>query len=283
MALSPTARARRKAALKARIQNTGGGDFMPRCTIADPTGLAPPAPAFRPCGRPTARAAGKGFSAFLCRYHTQRKARHGSPWHRGYRASDLKPYLRVATNFIADHRQDPFIIAALNGLDHEMAFAGEAELVSRLRGKSPPDRAKQALARMRDRGVRPERLLAIHFAMSALIEDDPGSHRVREFRPVQTAKAAHRLASGTHKVWEVRDDAGKLVQRTELHGYSRSSGRMLRYLGEMIDQECRVATDQHLQQVRDMRLLTPEGGNSPKVRAPSPPSSSFAPKGFGGA
>lgn len=63
------------------------------------------------------------------------------------------------------------------------------------------------------------------------------------------AKASHRLASGDHRVWETRDDSGRVVQRTEMHTYPRSSGRVLRYLGEAIEKECDWVIDQHLDKV----------------------------------
>jgi hypothetical protein len=48
-------------------------------------------------------------------------------------------------------------------------------------------------------------------AVSALIEDDAGSHRATEYRIVQIATCAHRLASGTHKRWEIPLDNGRIA------------------------------------------------------------------------
>jgi hypothetical protein len=212
---------------------------MPRCLIPDPiTGRA--------CGRPTTRASGVGLSAFNCRYHLQRRSRHGSHWHKGYRARDLKPHLGDAIAVVNATRFDPHTVTCLARLQELLSNAPLTEMVTRLRGRPPFERALQALARLRDRGITPERLLAIHLAVSNLIEVDPGSHRIQEFRIVQIAKAAHRLAAGTHKVWDVRDEAGRLVQRTELHSFSRSSGRMLRELGEMLEEACEEFTYRHL-------------------------------------
>jgi hypothetical protein len=64
----------------------------------------------------------------------------------------------------------------------------------------------------------------IVLAVSALIEEDPKSHRTKEFRTVQIAKAIHRLASGYHRVWEVEDYNGR-KRRTELHAFLGRLGR----------------------------------------------------------
>jgi hypothetical protein len=124
------------------------------------------------------------------------------------------------------------------------------------------------LARLREANIKPERLLAIAVAVSALIEADPAAvHRIREWRIVAIAKAAHRLASGYHRVWEVRDDNGRLTQRTEMHAYPRSSGRVLRYLGEMIEKECELVIDHHLSAV----LVLKAARDAPTQALPGPP------------
>ena len=238
---------RRVSKLKARIAVPPEG-YMPRCTVPDPiTGKA--------CGRPTARAAKQGLSAFTCRFHQQKLQRFGSTWCKSPSASDLKPYLTAALAFIDLHRtRDAFIRAALEGLAGLMASAGPTEIVTRLRGKPPKERARLALARMRDRSVKPERLLAIPLAVAALIEEAPATvHRTREWRIVAIAKASHRLASGYHKTWEKADREGH-PKRIEMHAYPRSAGRVLRYLGEMIENECELVIDRHLAAVLALKL-----------------------------
>ena len=123
-------------------------------------------------------------------------------------------------------------------------------------------RAQIALGRLRKAGIKPERLLVIHIAITALIEEDPGSHRTKEFRLVQTAKAVHRLASGYHRVWPHQDQKGRTV-RIELHKYPRSSGRVLRLLGEMIEEQCEWATERHLAGV--LALKVKRYGNHPAL------------------
>jgi hypothetical protein len=135
-----------------------------------------------------------------------------------------------------------------------MDASGPTEIATRLRGLAPERRAKIALARLREANVKPERLLAIALAINAFILDDPAKvHRTREWRIVAVAKAAHRLASGYHRVWEVRDEGGRVAQRTEMHAYPRSSGRALRFLGEMIERECELVIDHHLSAVLTLK------------------------------
>lgn len=237
-------------------------NFLPACSICDPrTG--------KPCGRPTMRAAARGLAQFHCRYHVEHKARHGSHWHPSYRAAELKPYLAAAAQWIGKRCDEHYVKSATTGLHGLLQLAGRAEIATRLRGLPPQERAKVALARLREAGIEPERLLAIHLAISALIVEDPGSHRVREFRIVQVAKAAHRLASGYHKSWDVPQRDGQTA-RIELHAYPRSSGRVLRHLGEMIERECELVADHHLADVLALKVklfgqhpAVPNGGSQP--------------------
>jgi hypothetical protein len=237
---------RRAAKIKARI-NSSADDHFPRCTVSDPnTGRA--------CGRLTSRSAKKGLSAFTCRYHQQHKQRHGSHWCKSPTAVVLKPYLSAALSFIGAHRTNPFINAALAGVGSILASAGPVEIATRLNGLPPDHRAKTALARLREANIKPERLLAIPLAVAALIADVPATvHRATEWRIVAIAKAAHRLASGTHQRWSVTQPDGR-TKHIEMHAYPRSSGRVLRHLGEMIEKECELVIDHHLSGVLALKV-----------------------------
>ena len=79
----------------------------------------------------------------------------------------MRPYNKAAISYIASHRDDPYISAALEGLQSLMATAGETVIAVRLRGLSPDRRAKVALARLRDAKVKSDRLLAIGLAVHA--------------------------------------------------------------------------------------------------------------------
>ncbi|MDR6904210.1 hypothetical protein [Rhizobium miluonense] len=163
----------------------------------------------------------------------QHKARHGSHWHGTYKASELLPYVRSADEWLKANRQNPIYQAAYWELEHMMAGAGRPEPAMNLRGQSAAYRARMAFARVRAADVPTRRLVIIYLAVAALIEDDWKSHNVREFRIVQAAKAVHRLASGTHRKWETEG-----LRSVELHVYPRSSGHVLRKMGEALEKAC---------------------------------------------
>ncbi len=195
------------------------------------------------------RSAGVGYAEMHCRYHVQFKARHGSHWHGTYKAADLKPYLAVAAEWIEAHRGNTLAVDyTLRGLAGLLEGAGRAEPAQDIKHRSPAFKARVAFARLREAGIKPERLLAIHMAVAALIEDDRGSHRVTEVRLVQTAKAVHRLASGTHRHWEWPMADGT-TRPLHFHAYPRSSGITLRIIGKEVDEVCSDVTEGALQQV----------------------------------
>ena len=162
-------------------------------------------------------------SSFQCVYHVQRKARHGSHWHPGYRAADLKPYVRCAESWLKANDGHPIVFATWQELNVKLAMAGPVDPAMNLSGRSAAYKAQTAFARLRDAGISPDRLIAIYLATAALIEDDKGSHRVPEFRIVQAAKAVHRLASGTHRSWNIETPDGRMVPYA-LHAYPKIVG-----------------------------------------------------------
>lgn len=241
MPRSPHGGRRRAENLKARIASDAQDHFL-KCTIIG-------------CGQPTLRAAKTGLAIALCRKHQLHRQRHGSPFCPSPSAAVLKPYLRAANQLIEFRRNDPYVGATLAGVRELTETAGPVVIATRLRGLPPDQRAKVALARLREAGVKPERLLAIALAVCALIEDNPGAtHRISEWRIVAIAKAAHRLASGYHRVWRFEDASGRIVQQAELHKYPRSSGRVLRYLGETIEKQCEWVIDRHLAEVVALKV-----------------------------
>jgi hypothetical protein len=116
-------------------------------------------------------------------------------------------------------------------MDYLLAASGRVEPATNLRGLSAAVRARIAFARLSEANVPACRLVAIYVAVAALIEDDWVSHRSREFQIVQAAKVAHRLASGTHRRWMMWNPKGEDVP-IEIHAYPRSSGLVLRKIGE---------------------------------------------------
>ncbi|CAI9415291.1 hypothetical protein ANOBCDAF_03426 [Pleomorphomonas sp. T1.2MG-36] len=205
------------------------------------------------CGQPTMRAEGTGLAAFHCKRHVDHKARHGSHWHGTYRAADIAPYRKAADRWLKANAADSAVVSAVGALRGLLDGSGPFTPSTSLRGLPVRDRARIAFVRLARAEIKPETILAIHLAMSALIEEDPGSHRVREFRVVQVAKAVHRLASGYHRKWEFEGADGK-TRATELHGYARSTGRVLRLIGEEIDRACEMLAADHMADVMALKV-----------------------------
>ncbi len=199
------------------------------------------------CNRPTMKQEGKGYADGHCRYHVQFKARHGSHIHPSYRAADLKPYSAAAARWIAAHEGDHYVAVTLSKLEALLNNGGEAIPAHRLKGLPPKDRARIAFSRLREARIAPVRLLAIHLGVYALIEDDRGSHRIPDFRRVQVAKALHRLASGSHAPWmTIANGKAHWVTR---HDYPKSSGLVLRHMGEAMATASEFITDKAVPEV----------------------------------
>lgn len=190
-----------------------------------------------------------------CRYHIQYKARHGSHWRSTYRASDLKPYLQSATRWVEANRNHADVVMAVLWLKGLLESAGRVEPAHRVKGHPAARRAKFAFARLREAGIKPDRILGIYLAVCALIEDDRGSHNVEEFRNVQVAKAVHRLASGSHNRWEVSLTNGSTAPLA-MHTYPKSSGIVLRVIGRQIEECCRLVADHAMDEIRALKRAT---------------------------
>lgn len=197
------------------------------------------------CGRPTMKAAQEGLAPHHCRKHVEHRARHGSHWLNTYTAAELKPYLTAATSYVRLRAtSDKFIAAAIAAMQSALDQAGPVEIATRLKGMSAAKRAKIALARLRMAKVKPERLVSIVLAVNAIAEEK--GHRTKEFRTVQACKAAHRLASGTG--WITYDAQGR-ERRSRTRAYPRSSGRVLRLMGRMLEEPCEWVIERHLKGV----------------------------------
>ena len=225
ISVTETKGGRRKAAL------------IRRATIPDETAYRCSIPG---CGRPSQARAGRGLSLYHCRYHIQFKNRHGSFWKGTYRAVELLPYRRAAERYLKVHRDDFWIVAALKALRGLMDGAGPVERVSDvLEILTPPQKARAALARLRRRPIPPERLLAIHLAVTGAVREDPigPGGPPNEYRLTQIAKAVHRLASGYD---------GYYGPRSAHEKYPRSAGLALRHLGSMLNECCEHVVREHL-------------------------------------
>ena len=76
---------------------------------------------------------------------------------------------------------------------------------------------------------------------------------IKEFHLVQTAKAVHRLASGTHRHWDFPMQDGT-TKPLELHAYPRSSGIVLRVMGREIEEICGGVTESAVAELCAARL-----------------------------
>ncbi|MCA1435607.1 hypothetical protein I6F33_21830 [Bradyrhizobium sp. BRP20] len=194
------------------------------------------------CGRPTMKAVRAGLAPHHCRRHVEHRARHGSYWFRTYTAAELKPYLSAATTYVRLRAaSDKFIVAAIAALQSALDESGPVEIATRLKGMSAAKRAKIGLARLRAANVKPQRILSIVLAVTALA--DQKGHRSKEFRTVQVCKAVHRLASGTG--WVIYDSQGR-EHRSKARAYPRSSGPVLRLMGQMLEGTCEWVIEKHL-------------------------------------
>jgi hypothetical protein len=193
------------------------------------------------------------MTLFYCRSCQERFRRHGSHWHKSYSATELSPYLRAATAWLKAHGDDAWVKHDLAAVAALLEMSGLAEPSTALRGRSPRERARIAIARLRRAGTSPLRILAIALAMSAICKEEPTAPRASEFRAVQVAKAAHRLASGEHRHWEIPRHDGSIVP-IELHAYARSTGRVLRHLGKAIEDECSHVLERFIDDVLALKV-----------------------------
>ena len=189
------------------------------------------------CSRPARAGTQDGLDTRFCRSHSDHYARHGSAYMPSYTATKLAPYRRVAVDWIATHRQDPWVANAIDRVASLYRVAGPHVEAFRLRGLSPQERAQAAWARLRKAEIDPADVVAAWLAVEMIIAADPQAERKVEFKRVQAAKLVHRMASGTHKRW------GEGANVKELHVYPRSRGRVLRHIGEALEKAVELMVD----------------------------------------
>ena len=108
----------------------------------------------------------------------------------------------------------------------------------------PPKRKARAFfARLRAKEVPASRLLAIHLAVSGAVAEDPigPGGEPDEYRLVQIAKAAHRTASG--------GNSGGVSYR-----YARSTGLVLRHIGQALEEACGPVAEAHLAAILRLKV-----------------------------
>lgn len=138
---------------------------------------------------------GDGLDTRFCRSHADHYARHGSPYHASFKASEINPYRRAAVEWLVDNEGDRVVANALQRVRGLYDRAGPHVEAFRLRGMSSGERAKAAWARLRQHEVDPRMVVAAWLAVEAKTAADPRAETKSEFKQVQAAKIVHRLAS----------------------------------------------------------------------------------------
>lgn len=198
------------------------------------------------CSSLATAATGQGLNGRFCRRHEEHYERHGSYVRCSYSAAEIAPARRAAQRWLRTQRHEPEVRRASLAVQSRYASAGAYESAYGLRGLPPAERARAAWARLREADVGPERVLAAWLAVELAIRRDLQPDLREEFKRVQAAKLVHRMASGTHRRWERTTSTGVIVS-TELHKYPVSRGRVLRHLGEQIEQAAAPLVDAFLQ------------------------------------
>jgi hypothetical protein len=177
-----------------------------------------------------------------CRRHQEHHARHGSFTKKSYTAAQLDPFRNAARGWLADHKADREVVLAIEGVRGLYRRAGAFVEAFRLRGLTPDQRARAAWARLREAKVDPVEPLVAWLAVELAVANDPQPERKTEFKRVQAAKAVHRMASGSHRRWE-REQRDGTIRVEEMHVYPHSRGRVLRHLGEQLENAVGIVID----------------------------------------
>lgn len=199
------------------------------------------------CSRAPEARSGDGLSPYFCRYHREFRSRHGCAWKRSYTGSELRPYVRAADAYVASTAVDRYLQLAITAVDGLLLSAGPERHPADF-PRMPPDRkARASLARVREAGVPPERIVAVHAAVLAAIAEDPfqPDGEPHRYARVQVAKALRRRASGTHIVYG---------PGSRFDAYPRSSGLVLVELGRIIEEACDHFIHHHLAAVLALKI-----------------------------
>ena len=130
---------------------------------------------------------------------------------------------------------------------------GKPEIATRMIRADAGQKAKNALARMRVRGVKPSRLMIIVLATHAAVKADQSfSHRGKEFLHVQIARQAHRLAA--RFVPKGQEDKIKDGRKWGFKNFGRSAGLGLRELGKILDEVGGHLVDRALPHILELKV-----------------------------
>ena len=203
------------------------------------------------CGNPSRAGSQDGLDQRFCRRHADHKSRHGSAYKGSYSAAEINPYRRAAIDWLIANPNDRWATNAVQRVETLYANAGPFIEAFRLRGQPPRVRATNMWARLRRHEVDPRIIVAAWLAVEMVIADDRRAVSTTEFKRVQAAKVAHRLASGTHKQWQQRTGV------VELHKYPASRGNVLRHIGADLEEVVGLLVEHQLAAIRRSMLDRP--------------------------
>lgn len=201
------------------------------------------------CGQLARAGTRDGLDERYCRSHYDHKQRHGDPIKGSYTAAQLAPHRQEAQRWLSDNARDRWVLNAAQRVRRLYGDAGAHVEAFRLRGLSPRDRAWAAWARLREAQVNPLRPIEAWLSVELTIAADPQPVTKQEFKRVQAAKLVHRMASGTHKVWppillkDPNNPFKPISVPREMHVYPRSRGRVLRHIGEDIEEAAEIVAE----------------------------------------
>jgi hypothetical protein len=182
------------------------------------------------CQEPPGNASGKGLGRF-CRKHLEHHRRHGDPVKQSFIAVRTNPYRKAATAWLKSNSDDRLVQDALKRIDGLKMGAGQAIAPRNLRGVAAKDKARSVWARLRNREVAGEDILASIIGVAMCHAADPQRGKV-EYLRVQIAKALSRMAGGEVKRWPTHYTDPTLPKVKVLRWFPASEGLVLRKLGK---------------------------------------------------
>ena len=188
------------------------------------------------CPNPSRAGTSDGLGRVYCRSHYEHYQRHGSPFKKSYTAAQLNPYRRAALEWLLANEDEFWVKHSIKSVRILYGRAGEFVEAFSLRGLTPKERAKAHWARLRKHDVDPRLVVAAWLAVEMVVHDDTQPNDRIEFRRVQGAKVVHRMASGSRRTWG--------GQKFEV--YPRPRGKVLRYIGESLQEACALLIDHHI-------------------------------------
>jgi hypothetical protein len=168
----------------------------------------------------------------------------------------MKPYLWAAQRWLKENADNSLVKRIVQALDAILFWAGTPEIATRMVRASAKRKSRNALARLRARGIKSNRLIIIVLATHAILRDDLSfSHRGSEFRHVQIARQAHRLAARfTPRGMEGRKSVPGAKLKWGHESFPYSAGLVLRELGAQLDETGGHLVDRALPRILELKV-----------------------------